>query len=87
MIESEAGTQGKALEDGVQGHGVYTYALLEGLTGKADPHKSGMIEVDALADYVSRRVPELTAPAGYRQRPMRSSQGENFPIVRRVGGQ
>jgi len=86
-ILAAASPQGKALEDGVQWHGVYTYALLEGLAGRADPRNSGMIEVDALADYVSRRVPELTAPAGYRQRPMRSAQGENFPIVRRIDEQ
>jgi hypothetical protein len=41
-----------------------------------------VIDVDALADYVSRRVPELTKPAGYEQRPIRSASGENFPIVR-----
>jgi hypothetical protein len=86
-ILAAASPQGKALEDGVQGHGVYTYALMEGLAGAAGPRNSSMIEVDALADYVSRRVPELTAPAGYRQRPMRSAQGENFPIVRRIGEQ
>jgi len=83
-ILAAASPQGRALEDGVQGHGVYTAALLEGLAGAADPARKGTVEVDALADYVSRRVPELTAPAGYQQRPMRSAQGENFPIVRTV---
>jgi WD40 repeat protein len=78
--------QGKALEDGVQGHGVYTYALMEGLAGAADPHNTGMIEVDALADYVSWRVPALTEKlAGYRQQPMRTGvEGQNFPIVHRT---
>jgi WD40 repeat protein len=84
-ILAAASPQGKALEDGVQGHGIYTEALIEGLTGAADPRNTGMIEVDALADYVSRRVPELTEKVGgYRQQPMRSAQGENFPIVRRT---
>jgi hypothetical protein len=82
-ILAAASPQGKALEDGVQGHGVYTYALLEGLAGAAGP-RNGLIEVDALAEYLTRRVPELTAKAGYQQRPMRSAQGENFPIVRSV---
>jgi len=84
-ILAAAPPMGKALEDGVRGHGVYTSALLEGLAGAADPRNTGMIEVDALAEYVARRVPQLTAPAGYEQRPMRSAQGENFPIVRRTG--
>ena len=84
-ILAAASPQGKALEDGVKGHGVYTSALLEGLDGAAGPRGSAMIEVDALAEYVSRRVPELTRPAGYEQRPVRSAQGENFPITRRVG--
>jgi hypothetical protein len=66
----------KALE--VHGHGAYTAALLEGLSGGADPRHAGVIEVDALAEYVARRVPELTGGA---QHPMRSSYGENFPIV------
>ena len=84
-ILAAASPMGKALEDGVRGHGVYTSALLEGLAGAADPRNTGMIEVDALADYVARRVPQLTAAGGYEQRPMRSAQGENFPIVRRTG--
>ena len=85
-ILAAASPQGKALENGVQGHGVYTFALLEGLAGKADPNNTGMIEIDALADYVSRRVPELTRPAGYEQRPMRSAKEQSFPIVRRIDG-
>ena len=83
-ILAAASPQGKALENGMQQHGVYTYALIEGLAGKADPHNTGMIEVDALADYVSQRVPELTQQiGGYRQQPMRAAEGQNFPLVRR----
>jgi hypothetical protein len=84
-ILAAASPQGKALEDGVQGHGVYTYALIEGLAGKAGERGASMIDVDALANYVAQRVPVLTRPAGYEQRPMRSMQGENFPLVRRAG--
>jgi uncharacterized caspase-like protein len=75
-ILAAASPQGKALE--VRGHGAYTTALLEGLSGQADPQHSGVIDVDALAEYVSRRVPQLTAGA---QHPMRSAYGQNFPIV------
>jgi hypothetical protein len=69
--------QGNALQ--VRGHGAYTAALLEGLAGRADLQHSGVIEVDELAEYLSRRVPELTSG---KQHPMRSAYGESFPIVR-----
>jgi uncharacterized caspase-like protein len=82
-ILAAASQQGRALEDGAGGHGVYTAALLEGIAGAAGPRGSAMVEVNALADYVERRVPELTRPAGYEQRPMRSALGENFPLIRR----
>jgi hypothetical protein len=68
----------EAQEAGMYGHGLYTYALLEGLSGKADPGNTGVIEVDALANYVSTRVRDLTKN---QQIPMRSSSGENFPIA------
>ena len=82
-ILAAASQQGRALEDGVGGHGVYTTALLEGLAGKAGQPNAPMVDVDALAEYVAHRVPELTRPAGYEQRPMRSAHGENFPLIRR----
>lgn len=50
-----------AQEKDMYGHGVYTYALLEGLAGKADPDHTGVIEVDALADYVCTRVDQAAA--------------------------
>lgn len=86
-ILAAASPQGKALEDGVGGHGVYTSALIEGLAGAADPSNTGVIEVDALANYVAERVPQITARVGYQQRPMRSAQGQNFPIIKRTGVQ
>lgn len=82
-ILAAASPQGKALEAGVGGHGVYTAALLEGMAGKAGPPGAAMLDVDTLAEYVARRVPELTRPAGYEQRPMRSAHGENFPLIKR----
>lgn len=80
-ILATASPQGKALEDGVDGHGVCTATLLERLAGAAAAPTAAMIEVDSLANYVARRVPELTRPKGYEQRLMRSAQGENFPIT------
>lgn len=83
-ILAAASPQGKALEDGFNGHGVYTAALLEGMAGRAVSPQSAMIDVDALANYVADRVPELTRAKGYEQRPMKTSFGQNFPITQRV---
>jgi uncharacterized caspase-like protein len=44
------------------GHGAFTYALLEGLAGKAEPG-SPVVHFDALAFYVRRRVQELVGGA------------------------
>ena len=41
-------------------HGVFTYFLLEGLGGKADTDKDGIITVDEVYRYVSREVPRAT---------------------------
>jgi WD40 repeat protein len=43
------------------GHGFFTQALVEGLSGKADLDKDGVIEVDELDVYVTRRVRKLSA--------------------------
>jgi uncharacterized caspase-like protein len=77
-ILAAAAAEGSAPEPRMYGHSIYTYALLEGLAGKADPGHTGVFEVDALASYVSTRLRELTQN---QQIPMRSSAGENFPIA------
>jgi uncharacterized caspase-like protein/Tfp pilus assembly protein PilF len=42
------------------GHGVFTYALLEGLNGAADRDGDHVVQASEAIDYLSRRVPELT---------------------------
>jgi WD40 repeat protein len=55
------------------GHGVFTYALLEGLRGAADTNGDKVIRVFELGNYLAERVPELT-------------KGEQTPdFYRRVG--
>lgn len=65
------------------GHGVFTYALLEGLSGKADgvnPDKR--ITVRELSAYVESRVPQLSEQyKGKPQFPSGYSFGNDFPIV------
>ena len=49
-------------------HGVFTYYMLEGLKGKADLDKDGIITVDEVYNYVSINVPLAT---GQSQHPVK----------------
>ena len=61
------------------GHGVFTYALLEGLKGSAA--RSNPVTVYGLLGYLSTEVPALSARHFKRsQYPITSTQGEDFPI-------
>lgn len=42
------------------GHGVFTFALLEGLRGNAERDKDGVVRAGELIDYMSQIVPEQT---------------------------
>jgi hypothetical protein len=52
-------------------HGVFTYYLLEGLRGKADLDKDGVITVDEVYRYVSMKVPQAT---GQNQHPVKKGE-------------
>ncbi|TGQ16372.1 caspase family protein [Mesorhizobium sp. M2E.F.Ca.ET.219.01.1.1] len=74
---------GPALE-GFQGHGVFAYSVMEGL-GAADPNRTGLIQVTALASYVGARVPDLSfGKFGIRQVPQMKLIGEDFAVGRTV---
>jgi uncharacterized caspase-like protein len=47
-------------EDPAWGNGAFTKALLEGLSGKADYSKRGVVTINALDLYIAERVAELT---------------------------
>jgi len=67
--------------EGHQGHGVFTFAVLEGLSKAAND--AGLVEVSRLADFVEDQVPKITKERwGYEQFPMRSIEGQTFPIAR-----
>ncbi len=61
--------------DGVDGHGVFTEALLMGLKGAADTeaagNKDGKVSIYELGEYAKAKVPELAAKIahGYAQKP------------------
>ncbi|HLZ19887.1 MAG TPA: hypothetical protein VKO67_09750 [Smithellaceae bacterium] len=70
----------EALE-GYRGHGLFTYVLVEGLSGKADKGKTGYIRTTELADYVDNEVPHLAEKVFNRtQYPTISVSGQAFPI-------
>ncbi len=70
--------------EGYQGHGVFTFAILDALS-QADANHDGTIEVSELASYLKDRVPELSFKAfAVRQTPEVKISGGDFPLVNRV---
>ena len=63
------------------GHGVFTYYLLEGLRGKADADKDGIVTVDEVYGYVSKKVPEVT---GQNQHPVKKGEVEGQLVLGQV---
>lgn len=78
-----ATTAEDAAREGVEDHGVFTYALLRALS-EGDSNEDGRIEVIELGQYVERTVPELTEERwGIAQRPRFTIQA-NFPLGSRL---
>lgn len=70
----------EALE-GYQGHGLFTWALVQGLLGKADKGKTGYVKTTDLAAYVEDEVPNLAEKIFKRsQFPTVSINGQGFPV-------
>jgi WD40 repeat protein len=81
VILAASSSEQMALE-GYKDHGVFTYALLDGLASAVD--SKGLIQVSTLADYIEEIVPNITRQRwGYEQFPMRLIQGQTFPIARK----
>jgi uncharacterized caspase-like protein len=71
--------------EGYRGHGVFTYAILDALD-HGDVNNNGLIEVSELADYIDRKVPDISFEAfKLRQIPQRSIVGNNFALTNRTG--
>jgi WD40 repeat protein len=80
MILSASTTQQEALE-GYEGHGLFTFVLAEGLRGKADKDRDGVIRTVELSDYVDLKVPEIAERVFKRaQYPTATPSGQAFPI-------
>ena len=80
-----ATTQRQFALEGHKGHGVFTYALLQGLRGLADRKSNGdgYTTIDELAAYVAEEVPRITLEKWrYEQFPMKQIEGRSFIIGR-----
>lgn len=66
------------ISDGDTGHGAFTLALLEGMTGAANHDRDDHISLNELFHYVSRRVPRLTDG---RQHPYFRLHGTDMPFL------
>ena len=71
-----------AVELGNLGHGIFTYALLKGLSGKAaESRTTQTVSVRELMQYVEKTVPALSRRyANYTQFPTAHSRGFDFVI-------
>ncbi|MFB3925688.1 MAG: caspase domain-containing protein, partial [Syntrophales bacterium] len=69
--------------EGYQGHGLFTYVLVEGLKGRADTDRDGFIRTLELASYVDSEVPALAEKIFKRaQYPTATPTGQSFPLGR-----
>jgi uncharacterized caspase-like protein len=83
VIVTASGPSEVALESAELGHGVFTYHLLQGLEGKADLNRDGVVTVSELYEYVEAQVERAARAAGGRQRPVMKGEVEGaIPLTR-----
>ncbi len=81
IMLASSGTKQFATEFAELKHGVFTYALIEALEGKAD-NGDKKITVNELKFYMEERVPELTKKYGGKtQYPTGYITGNDFPLT------
>jgi uncharacterized caspase-like protein len=78
VIITASGSNEVSAENEDLQHGVFTYYLIEGLQGKADIDKDGLITVDEVYRYVSDQVPRAT---GQEQHPVKKGTVEGRLIL------
>ncbi|MFH0992132.1 MAG: caspase family protein [bacterium] len=83
VVLAATGTEQYATEFKALGHGVFTYALLQGLNGDADGSPlDGKVTVKELEAYLNDQVPELTKKyRGTAQYPNSYARGQDFPLA------
>jgi len=78
-----AATDTQLAMEGYEGHGVFTYAVMQALryADTVSGNRDGITGLFELAAYVYARVPEITMQAfAYEQIPQVHMQGSDFPI-------
>ena len=83
VLLASTGTEQYASEFDALGHGVFTYALLEALSGQADGgQRDNKITIKELEAYLNDSIPVLTDKYhGSPQYPRSLSRGQDFPLV------
>lgn len=74
----------EALEDASLGHGLFTYAMVEGLEGKGGLATKRQVSTKELADFVLKRVDELAKSLNGEQEPQffRGRDAEDYVLAR-----
>lgn len=82
-VMASAGSEQFAAEFSELGHGLFTYLLIQGLSGQADGSpKDGKVTIYELKSFLDDQVPELTRKLkGKPQYPYTFSRGHDFPLV------
>ncbi|MBL26752.1 MAG: hypothetical protein CMM50_04265 [Rhodospirillaceae bacterium] len=88
-IVAAAGKDQFATEVKELGHGVFTYALLEGLRGQADGSPNdGVVTVRELVSFIENELPEISQQyKSQPQFPVVDSRGQDFPLAGLSAGQ
>jgi len=77
-----ASTSEQEAQEDMEGHGVFTWVLLQGLNGSADFRNHGYIKTFDLADYVDDEVPKVALEHfKAKQIPNLNNAGQSFQIV------
>lgn len=77
-----ASTSEQEAQEDMEGHGVFTWVLLQGLNGSADFLKDGYIKTFDLATYVDHEVPKIAEERfKVKQVPNLNNAGQSFEIV------
>jgi uncharacterized caspase-like protein len=74
----------EALEDAQLGHGIFTYAVVEGLEGKGAMTVAGELTTKGLAEYVIKRVDKLAKDMRGKQEPqyLKGRDAEDYLLAR-----
>lgn len=83
IIMASSSANEVSIEDDTFQHGIFTYFLLEGLNGPADFDNDGLISVDEIFAYLSRKVPEAS---GQDQHPVKKGTSEGLLVLGQVSG-